>query len=172
MLADRQTTTVAETLRAALADSAASTADPHFGAALGQAATVVEESTKDRRPPHPALPLVGATASESWVVSNTDTAAAMGHPDTTLAVLGSPQLSLWFEIAASILLPTPNASVSHVGVGILVHHLAPANVGERVVVHAAVDRTTGRHVTFRCAAMVGTRLVGIGTHQRVLRETP
>jgi predicted thioesterase len=103
-------------------------------------------------------------------VTEEDTATAMGHPDPSVAVLGSPRIALWFEVVASGLLPDPTPDLTHVGAGIVVHHLDRADVGEEVTVTAAVERVAGRRITFSCAAVTGSRLVALGTHQRVLRE--
>lgn len=172
MLTGRQLTLVAETLRASLATAAAAGApgtDP--AAAITDAAKRLAPAV-DGRPPHPALPTVGAEVARDLTVTEADTATAMGHPDPLVAVLGSPRIALWFEIVASDLLPPPTPELSHVGVGIVVHHLDAAHVGERVTVHAGVESVTGRRITFSCAGAVGSRLVALGTHHRVLRERP
>ena len=60
----------------------------------------------------------------------------MGHPDDGVQVLGSPRLSLWFELVSCELLPVPSPELTHVGAGILVHHLGRADVGETVTLEA------------------------------------
>ncbi len=165
-LTPSQLAMVTETLRVSLRD-AARAADPDRAQALASAAALLAEPDRD---PHPALPAVGTAVGADLVVGEDDTAASMGHPDTAMAVLGSPRLSLWFELVASGALPDPGSGASHVGVGILVHHLDRAVVGETVRVTATVESVSGRRVTFRCAAAVGERVVARGTHQRVLLE--
>lgn len=170
MLQGRQPTLVSETLRASLAAAAANLSDEGAAKAFDEAAALLSPYATDGRPPHPALPVVGAEVTRVLSVTQDDTATAMGHPDPAVAVLGSPRIALWFEIVASDLLPPPTAELSHVGVGIVVHHLDAAQVGEKVTVRAAAEGATGRRITFACTAMVGTRLVALGAHHRVLRE--
>jgi predicted thioesterase len=92
----------------------------------------------------------------------------MGHPDDSVQVLGSPRLALWFELVSCELLPEPSEELSHVGVGILVHHLGRADVGETVTVESTCAAAAGRRVVFTCRAYVGDRVVGLGVHQRAL----
>lgn len=121
---------------------------------------------------HPRAPAPGAVASTERVVAIEDTAAAMGHPDASMTVLGSPQIALWFEVSTSDLMPDPDRDLSHVGVGILVHHVARAVVGETVKLTATVAAVAGRTVVFTCEARVGERLVALGVHQRVILDNP
>jgi predicted thioesterase len=125
-----------------------------------------------RAAPESWTPEVGAVSSLSFVVGMEDTAGARGHPDPEVKVLASPQLAAWFEITASAAMPTPPPGVRHLGVGILVHHLAAAHPGEEVVVRTTVTAVEGRRVLFDCEATVGERLVAFGTHHRVLRPGP
>ncbi|HLI36457.1 MAG TPA: hypothetical protein VKV80_03855 [Streptosporangiaceae bacterium] len=170
MLHGRQAALVAETLRASLAAAAASTADQGLAQAFSGAASLLSRHTADGRSPHPALPAAGATVTRTLPVTKEDTATAMGHPDPAVAVLGSPRIALWFEVVASALLPEPAPDLTHVGAGILVHHVGRADVGEEVTVRATAEATSGRRVTFSCAATAGSRLIALGTHQRVLQE--
>lgn len=163
MLSDRQYALITETLRGALATATG----PDDGSALARAASELAPPTAD---PHPALPALGAGTSDDYRVTEEDTATAMGHPDPSVAVLGSPRIALWFELTASGLLPEPSPELSHVGVGLVVHHLAAAAPGEHVTVRATVAATAGRQVTFSCTAEVDDRTVALGVHQRVLRE--
>lgn len=117
-------------------------------------------------PPHPAAPAVGATSVTHFPVTEADTAAAMGHPDPGVTVLGSPRIGLWFELATSPLMPDPGGAVRHVGVGLVVHHLGLAETGEEVVVEARVMHTAGRAVVFVLEATVEGRCVARGVHHR------
>ncbi len=127
-----------------------------------------DEAGSDARPPHPAAPEVGATAVTRFEVSDDDTAAAMGHPNPDMAVLGSPRLALWFELASSPVMPDPTDGVRHVGVAILVHHLGMSHVGDVVEVRIEVVGVDGRTVHLVCDAWQGGALVASGNHQRVL----
>ena len=155
MLTPSQSALVTETLRVAL-HAAAEEVDGSMDAPAPAA------------PPHEALPEVGARVTRDLVVSAGDTAAAMGHPDDSVQVLGSPRLALWFELVSCELLPEPSDDLSHVGVGILVHHLGRADIGETVTVESTCASAAGRRVVFTCRAMVGDRLVGLGVHHRAL----
>jgi predicted thioesterase len=156
MLTPSQSAIVSDTLRVAL-EAAKAEIDP----------TSTESSSK---PAHPALPDVGASVLRDIAVSAEDTAAAMGHPDDSVQVLGSPRLALWFELVSCELLPAPSDDLSHVGVGIVVHHLGRADVGETVMVESTCTSAAGRRVAFTCRASVGDRVVGLGVHQRALLE--
>lgn len=127
-------------------------------------------TTRTPRAPHPSAPAVGTRATTTYVVADDDTATAVGHPDPTMLVLSSPTLALWFELASSRLLPAPGGDLRHVGVGIVVHHLDGAVVGDEVVVAAEVAGVDGRSVRFVCDAYEGTRLLASGVHQRLLLD--
>jgi predicted thioesterase len=170
LLDERQLGAVAEALSASLRHAATSGPAGGLAQALAEAASVLSAHAGEQPAADRALPAVGSSVTVPLRVSEQDTAAAMGHPDQSVAVLGSPRLALWFELVASRLLPAPTARLTHVGAGILVHHLAPAAVGEEVAVRATVDAAVGRHVTFTCVAAVESRVVAIGAHQRVLRR--
>ena len=116
--------------------------------------------------PHAAAPAVGAVSVTRFPVTEADTAAAMGHPDPGVTVLGSPRIGLWFELATSPLMPDPGGAVRHVGVGLVVHHLGLAEVGEEVAVEARVVDAAGRAVVFALVATVGERCVARGVHHR------
>jgi hypothetical protein len=86
MLTPSQSTIVSQTLRVAI-DAAAAEADPSVR--VSPPATA-----------HEALPQIGESVRRELVVSAEDTAAAMGHPDDSVQVLGSPRLALWFELVS------------------------------------------------------------------------
>jgi predicted thioesterase len=164
MLTPSQSALVAQTLRAALG-SAADEAHESMAAPLEQAAAAIPSATGDA---HPALPDIGDVVSRDLVVSADDTAAAMGHPDASVQVLGTPRISLWFELVSCELLPDPADDLSHVGVGVLVHHLGRADIGETVTVESTCAAAAGRRVVFSCRASIGDRVVALGVHQRSL----
>jgi predicted thioesterase len=172
MLTPSQSAIVTETLRVSLA-SAAGDVDHDRLASLARAAAALAP-TGDRRvaEPHPAWPAVGASVRRELVVGPEDTAAAMGHPDAAVQVLGSPRLALWFEVVTCDLLPLPTPDLSHVGAGIVVHHLGRADVGETVAVECTAASVSGRRAVFTCRATAGERLVGLGTHHRGLLVRP
>lgn len=165
MLTPSQREIVTETLRVSLVAAATEVGTEQLGSLAQAAAALVPEGTDQ---PHPAWPSVGSSVSQDLVVAAQDTAAAMGHPDEAVQVLGSPRLALWFEIVSCELLPEPSAELSHVGAGILVHHLGRADVGETVSVECTCASASGRRAVFTCRASIGDRLVGLGTHHRAL----
>jgi predicted thioesterase len=169
MLTPSQSAIVTETLRVSIAAAAADVEQERLGALARAAAALAPDRTDD---PHPAWPALGASVRQDLVVGPDDTAAAMGHPDSAVQVLGSPRLALWFEVVTCDLLPAPAPELSHVGVGILVHHLGRADVGETVTVECTAASASGRRAVFTCRASVGDRLVGLGTHHRALLVRP
>ena len=165
MLTPSQSSFVLETLRVSLA-AAAADVDQAGLASLARAAAALAPA--DLREPHPAWPPLGEAVSRHFEVGPDDTAAAMGHPDDDVQVLGSPRLALWFELVTCDLLPAPTAELSHVGAGILVHHLGAAALGETVTVECTAASASGKRAVFTSRAVVGDRLVALGTHHRAL----
>ncbi|GAC1373791.1 MAG: hypothetical protein NVSMB4_00720 [Acidimicrobiales bacterium] len=166
----RQIDLMDATLSAAVIDAARrteGTAGPS-GPRLASAATTLGR-TEPLHPPHPAMPEPGTSISRELTVGVDDTAAAMGHPDATVNVLGTPRIALWFELVASELL-IDRPQDMHVGVGILVHHLEGAYIGEVVSVTARVVEVDGRRITIDCDAVAGQRLVATGTHSRLVLQ--
>lgn len=112
----------------------------------------------------------GDSAEVDVVVDVDDTAAALGSG--SLRVLGTPRLLAWCEQATCRVLDgrLPEGSTS-VGTTVRLDHLAPSDVGERLVVRAEVIAVDGRRVAFTVAATdaVG-RVVGRGTVERVVVE--
>jgi predicted thioesterase len=174
MLTPSQSAIVTETLRVSLAAAAGDVDEASLGslaeAAAALAPTQGDASAPGRRGPHPAWPTVGSSVVRDLVVGPGDTAAAMGHPDTEAHVLGSPRLALWFELVSCDLLAAPSPGLTHVGVGILVHHLDRSDVGDTVTVESTVASVQGRRGVFACRATTGERVVGLGVHQRALVE--
>jgi predicted thioesterase len=165
VLTPSQSSFVLETLRVSLA-AAAADVDQDQLASLARAAAALAPA--EQREPHAAWPALGDSVVRGLVVASDDTAAAMGHPDDDVQVLGSPRLALWFELVTCELLPAPTAELSHVGAGILVHHLGAASLGETVTVECSTASVSGRRAVFTCRATVGDRLVALGTHHRAL----
>lgn len=124
------------------------------------------------RDPHPAATPIGTVRRLVRTVGPQDTAAAIGHPDSDVDVLSSPTIALWFELAASDLMPPPGVGLRHVGVGIVVHHLDAARVGDEVEVTAEVTSVDGRAVRFACDAVLGGSLIATGDHHRVILDVP
>src|SRR5690349_23281053 len=93
--------------------------------------------------------LLGRTATREFVVSEADTAAAVGSG--SLPVLGTPVLLAWCEavtceaLALTDLATGPSTSV---GTRVTLEHLAASKVGAAVVVTATIAYVDGRLVRF------------------------
>ena len=90
--------------------------------------------------------------------------------DATLPpVLATPVMIMAMENAAlEAIKPYFEAGETAVGTRVDVSHLAATPVGRRIVAHAEVTGTAGRHIEFRVHAMDGTEEIGRGTHGRVV----
>jgi fluoroacetyl-CoA thioesterase len=110
---------------------------------------------------------VGLSASQEHVVSDDDTAAAVGSG--TLPVLGTPRLLAWAEAATCAAIDAVlDEGRTSVGTRISLEHLAPSAVGVTVVVGASVAHVDGRLVRFSVEARQDGRLVGAGEVTRVV----
>ncbi len=165
-LTDSQGSIVTESLRIALV-AAARHAGPERASALAAAGAQLT-SGDGVVAPHPAWPTVGTVVTRELEVTEDDTAAAMGHPDPTVRVLGSPRISLWCELVSEEALPAPSSELTHVGAGILVHHLGEAHVGDRLTLAVTLESVSGRRGVFSCVLTLGDRLVALATHHRVV----
>ncbi len=83
---------------------------------------------------------------------------------------GSPRISLWCELVSEEAPPGPSDDLTHVGAGILVHHLGGAEVGERLTMTVTLESVSGRRGVFSCVLTSGDRLVALATHHRVVLE--
>ena len=113
--------------------------------------------------------LLGRTATREFVVSEPDTAVAVGSG--SLRVLGTPVLLAWCEAATCAALELPEDSTS-VGTRVSLEHLAASPVGARLAVTATVAHVDGRLVRFtveaRQTAPGQDKLVGSGEVTRVV----
>jgi predicted thioesterase len=109
--------------------------------------------------------LLGRTATREFVVSDADTAAAVGSG--SLPVLGTPVLLAWCEATTCAALDLPPGSTS-VGTRVSLEHLAASPVGAAVSVTATVGYVDGRLVRFTVEARSGDKLVGTGEVTRVV----
>jgi len=109
--------------------------------------------------------LLGRTATRELVVSDADTAIAVGSG--SLPVLGTPVLLAWCEAATCAALDLPEGQTS-VGTRVSLEHLAASPVGAAVSVTAAVAYVDGRLVRFTVEARMGDKLVGTGEITRVV----
>jgi fluoroacetyl-CoA thioesterase len=109
--------------------------------------------------------LLGRTATRELVVSDADTAIAVGSG--SLPVLGTPVLLAWCEAATCAALDLPEGQTS-VGTRVTLEHLAASPVGAAVSVTATVAYVDGRLVRFTVEARMGEVLVGSGEITRVV----
>ncbi len=166
---EREAQLMLATLRVAVRDGAIQGAGTEAGRYLSKVAEAFSPKDDQEFSPSVVAGLhPGQVGRSTFTVQTQDTAFSMGHPDPAVAVLGSPRISLWFEIAASRLLPDPGSNLTHVGVGIFVHHLGMARVGELFEVSARVEEVDRRRVVFSLEGYVGDRLIALGTHQRII----
>ena len=110
----------------------------------------------------------GARAGIDVVVAAEDTAAALGSGD--LAVLGTPRLLAWCELATCrVLEPSLPPGTTSVGTSVRLEHLRASAVGAQVSVLAEVTRVEGRRVVFEVtAADAGGSVLARGTVERVV----
>lgn len=109
--------------------------------------------------------LLGRSATREFVVSEADTAIAVGSG--SLPVLGTPVLLAWCEAATCAVLDLPDGQTS-VGTRVSLEHLAASPVGASVAVTASVAYVDGRLVRFTVEARMGEKLVGTGEITRVV----
>ena len=109
----------------------------------------------------------GVTGSVNQVVTDSDTAIALGSGD--VAVLATPRVIAWLEAAAVEALKAHiEDGQTSVGVLISIEHRAASPVGAEVSCSATVTGVDGRTVDFELQATDGGRIVAIGTHRRVI----
>jgi fluoroacetyl-CoA thioesterase len=110
---------------------------------------------------------VGLTATREHVVSQGDTAAAVGSGE--LPVLATPRLLAWCEAACCAAIEEGlDEGRTSVGTRVSLEHLAPSAVGATVLVTAAVAHVDGRLVRFTASARQDGKLVGAGELTRVV----
>jgi fluoroacetyl-CoA thioesterase len=109
--------------------------------------------------------LLGRTATREFVVSEDDTADAVGSG--SLPVLGTPVLLAWCEAATCAALDLPAGRTS-VGTRVSLEHLAASPVGATVTVTASVAYVDGRLLRFTVEARTGDTLIGSGEITRVV----
>jgi predicted thioesterase len=109
--------------------------------------------------------LLGRTATRELVVSEADTAIAVGSG--SLPVLGTPVLLAWCEAATCAALDLSDGQTS-VGTRVALEHLAASPVGAAVSVTATVAYVDGRLLRFTVEARMGDVLVGSGEVTRVV----
>jgi fluoroacetyl-CoA thioesterase len=111
--------------------------------------------------------LTGLSAQVSLVVTDADTALAMGSGD--VAVLATPRLiALCEEASCRALAGELEPGRTSVGVRVQVDHLAPVAVGSTVTAEATLERIEGRRLAFTVSVTDAAGLVGAGRMTRVV----
>lgn len=112
---------------------------------------------------------VGARGEATLVVSEADTARAVGSGDVD--VLATPRLVALCEQATCAALAelVPDGSTT-VGMKVQVDHLQPTPVGASVTAEAVLERIEGRRLGFTVSAYDAGGLVAAGRVTRVLVE--
>jgi fluoroacetyl-CoA thioesterase len=112
----------------------------------------------------------GICGQVSHVVSESDTAAALGTSD--VAVLASPRLIQLCEQATVVALePRVESGRTTVVLRIEFTHVAPIAVGSRVVATATLERRDGRRLIFNTTVTDACGLVAAGKVTRVVVDT-
>jgi predicted thioesterase len=97
----------------------------------------------------------GLTATDVAVVTDADTAVAMGSGD--VPVLGTPRLLAWVEAvtirAVAAALPAGSTTV---GTRVQLEHVRPTPVGGRLTVSARLAHVDGRLLRFEVTAVDGS----------------
>ncbi len=108
------------------------------------------------------------TATLSFTVTESDTAAAVGSGD--LPVLGTPRLLAWAEAATCAAIADELAEEqTSVGTRVAIEHLAASAVGEELQVTASVTHRDGRLLRFEAVAVDSReQTVGHGEITRVV----
>jgi fluoroacetyl-CoA thioesterase len=112
----------------------------------------------------------GLCARVTFEVEPDDTALAMRSGE--VEVLSTPRLIAACEEASvqAVENALPDGHTS-VGVRVQFDHLAPVNVGSKVVAEAVLERVEGKRLTFTVSATDSAGLVGAGRVTRVVVST-
>ncbi|MDY7101608.1 MAG: thioesterase family protein [Actinomycetota bacterium] len=98
--------------------------------------------------------------------------ADMSPPHLSVGVLGTPFMIMLMEqtclLAAQ---PHLDENETTVGVHVCVSHVAAAAVGEEVTVHGELTERDRRKLRFQVEARCGDRVLGEGTHDRMVIDT-
>lgn len=109
----------------------------------------------------------GQTRSVSLIVTDRDTAVAMGSGDVD--VLATPRVVALVEGAAcAVLAGHLDPGTTSVGVRVELDHLRPTRVGATVTAKAVLTAVDGRKLDFSVSVHEGQDEVARGVHRRVI----
>lgn len=111
----------------------------------------------------------GTSESVSLVVSDADTALAIGSGD--VAVLGTPRVvALCEEAAVGALAGQLPEGATSVGTHVSIDHLIATAVGGTVTAIATVTRVQDKKISFDIELLEGNRTAARGTHTRFIAD--
>jgi fluoroacetyl-CoA thioesterase len=114
--------------------------------------------------------VTGASASVTLVVTEADTALALGSG--SVAVLGTPRLLALCEQASVEALRNALADgTTSVGVQVMLDHVKPSPIGCEVRAEATLERIKGRKLFFTTSAHDERGLIAAGKVVRVVVDT-
>ena len=117
----------------------------------------------------PAKVIVGLKGMASMVVSENDTALAVGSG--TVLVLATPRvIALCEQATCAALTGHLDDGCTTVGMRVQLDHLRPTAVGGKVEAEAVLEKIEGRRLTFMVTASDTKGLVAAGKVTRVLVE--
>ncbi len=113
--------------------------------------------------------MIGLKGQASMVVSDADTAVAMGSGSVT--VLATPRVvALCEQATCAALAGHLDPDCTTVGMRVQLDHLRPTPVGAKVEAEAVLEKIEGRRFTFMVSASDTKGLVAAGKVTRVLVE--
>jgi fluoroacetyl-CoA thioesterase len=111
---------------------------------------------------------MGAKREDTLQVGNDHVTSSFLGPDVP-RVLSTPQMILHMERACrNLILSMLDPGHDTLGTHVNVWHLSAAPMGSTVIFTAELLAVDGRKAEFRVEARRGEKLVGEGTHQRVI----
>jgi predicted thioesterase len=111
--------------------------------------------------------VAGAVGHASLVVTEADTAAALGSGD--VPVLGTPRLlALCEEATVAAVGALLQADQTSVGTRVELEHLRPSAPGAEVTATATLEAVTGKRLRFTVEAVEDGQVVGRGTVERAV----
>ena len=109
----------------------------------------------------------GLTSSASLVVTDADTAIAIGSGD--VPVLSTPRvIALAEQATCQAVAPALDPGMTSVGSGVQLSHLTATPVGRTVTAEATLEGVEGRKLVFRFTVSDVRGLVAAGRIQRVV----
>lgn len=110
------------------------------------------------------------TFKHAFTVTENDTGKYLGAGG--LPLLSTPAMISYMEKTAYLMLKGPldseHSKDTTVGIEMNIKHLAPAAIGNEVIIKVTLLEETARKYTLKVEAFVAGKLIGEGTHKRAL----